>query len=135
MRELYCDHGLSLSTIAAQLRISRFHLSHILGRYTGRGFREHLSCFRLEAARELLVGSYLSVKEIAASVGYSSTSSFDRDFRRLHGCSPTEWQRRNCSEFELHPAAHQCAQHAWLPDDGCTIDATARAAVLTRDEH
>jgi AraC-like DNA-binding protein len=42
---------------------------------------------------ECLLRGNLSIKEIAAAVGYGRVSSFDRDFRRTYGCSPSSWRQ------------------------------------------
>ncbi len=86
--------------IATALRVSCTHLSRSIKKETGQGFRAHLISARILDARRHLLDPTLSVKEIATSVGYESTSSFDREFRRLHGLSPTEW-RRQASELEV----------------------------------
>jgi AraC-like DNA-binding protein len=40
----------------------------------------------------LLTESELSVKEIAAAVGYSSSATFIRAFRRVHGITPASYR-------------------------------------------
>jgi AraC-like DNA-binding protein len=41
---------------------------------------------------ERLLLTMSSIKETAYACGYSSTGSFGRDFRRVHGCPPSEWR-------------------------------------------
>ena len=57
----------------------------------GYTFREILSSFRADRAKELLRETDLSVQEIAASLGYLEVNSFRRAFRRLVGVTPTEF--------------------------------------------
>jgi AraC-like DNA-binding protein len=60
----------------------------------------------MTAAKEHLSLPLLSVKEIAGAVGYGFTSSFDREFKRVHGCTPTEWRNAVtgvCSENLVMP--------------------------------
>lgn len=71
-----------------------YHLSHLFRIETGIGYRKYLSTTRLDRAQSLLLDPTLSVKEVAASVGYSTTATFDREFKRVHKCSPSEWRRR-----------------------------------------
>jgi AraC-like DNA-binding protein len=85
---------LRLDDVARYAGCSPSHLSRRLTRETGRGFRELLLEMRLREGARLLSSTGLGVKEIAACVGYSATSSFDRAFRRAYGCWPSEWRRR-----------------------------------------
>jgi AraC-like DNA-binding protein len=89
-----CCRGVSVNEVARELRLSRWHLERLLRRITGRSFTEHVRTARLAVAAHLLDTSFLSVKEIATHVGYSSASSFARDFRRTLAMSPVEWKLR-----------------------------------------
>lgn len=54
---------------------------------------EYLHRIRVEAASAMLRSENKSVLEICEQVGYSSPSSFNREFRRLAGKSPREMRR------------------------------------------
>lgn len=54
----------------------------------GRSFREMVNEARLLRAQELLGDQTLSVAEIAASLGYSTSAHFARAFRRATGLAP-----------------------------------------------
>jgi len=86
----YANPELRLTTVAKHVRVSPHHLSCLIKKETGQGFRRHLIAIRFEMARHYLATSLMSIKEIALSVGYSSTSSFDREFRRCFKRSPTD---------------------------------------------
>ena len=49
---------------------------------------------RMEAAARLLETTYLSVKEIAAQVGFHDQSHFVRDFKKQYGHTPTKYRNR-----------------------------------------
>ena len=51
-----------------------------------------LSKRRLHHAVRLLEHSHLSIREIAASLGYSAVSNFSRAFRKAQGMSPRQWR-------------------------------------------
>ncbi|WP_197077610.1 helix-turn-helix domain-containing protein [Hyphomicrobium sp. 99] len=57
---------------------------------------EYLTVRRMERAKQLLL-TRLEITAIAAEVGYSNPSKFAAAFRRVCGCSPTDWRRRNRS--------------------------------------
>jgi AraC-like DNA-binding protein len=94
VRANYADCRLRLETVARAVNVSTWHLDHLLKRHTGYAFRHHLRTARVEAAEGLLRTSHLTVKEISAIVGYNSTTQLDRDFHRVHGCSPRAWGDR-----------------------------------------
>lgn len=80
--------GLNLRSVATEVGLSPWHLSRLLKSHTGYGFVSHLHQRRVSAARDLLTHSHLSIKEIAASVGYRSATQLGRHFKRLCGSSP-----------------------------------------------
>jgi AraC-like DNA-binding protein len=86
--------GLSLPHVARAAAVSRWYLCRALKRYTGHNFRNHLHQARVRDADHLLFHSGLSIKEIAALVGYNSTAQLDRHFRRAYRESPTARRMR-----------------------------------------
>ncbi|MBS1371202.1 MAG: helix-turn-helix transcriptional regulator [Lentisphaeria bacterium] len=68
--------------------ISESHLTGLLIRHCGSNFSEYLNRTRLKAAAELLQYSTLSVKEVAAAVGFRNCSYFVARFRERYGVSP-----------------------------------------------
>jgi hypothetical protein len=64
--------------------------------------RDMLVRLRMDRAKELLITSDLSVKEIAFEVGYVWQQDFTRAFRKCAGMSPSQW--RMCgSEVDVSP--------------------------------
>ena len=74
------------------LSVSR--LCHLFKSYTGMGPARYLKLLRLQRAKKLLEASALSVKEIAARLGYGDPSRFGEDFRRTVGFSPQRHRER-----------------------------------------
>jgi len=50
----------------------------------------YLRLLRMQAAKELLETTFLSIKEIVAVVGFNDESHFVRNFKKLYGVTPTE---------------------------------------------
>ncbi|KAA0225673.1 helix-turn-helix transcriptional regulator [Fimbriimonadia bacterium ATM] len=75
--------------VAGRVHLSRSHFRYLFKALTGVPFKRYLSEIRLNHARQLLENSPLSVKEVAAKVGYSDSSSFYRAYRAHHGVPPT----------------------------------------------
>jgi len=93
VQQHYRHPALSLTDVARAAGVSRFHLARLLRRLTRRSFLEHLHALRVGDARRLLARSTLSVKEIAAAVGYNDATQFCRHFRRAQGMSPGSYRR------------------------------------------
>jgi AraC-like DNA-binding protein len=82
------DPRLTLRTVAADCRLSVSHAARMIKRETGASFLAHVHRARVAAAAQLLKESTLSMKEIAAAVGYGSSSQLGRHFKRLRGTTP-----------------------------------------------
>ena len=62
--------------------------------YVGLSAIEYITHFRIEKACKELAGTNKSVMEIAFECGFSNLSNFNRQFRRIAGCSPTKYRKR-----------------------------------------
>lgn len=80
----------SLSAIARRLGYNPNYLSGIVRRDLGETFTKLVVDQRMERADRLLSRTTLSVEEVAATVGYASTSNFYRAYRSRYGRSPRE---------------------------------------------
>ncbi len=92
IEQRFAEPGLRLAHVAAHVRLSRSHLDRLLKKHLGISFLGYLRRVRIRRAAELLEKSELSIKEIAAAVGYDFVSTFDRNFRHAHGRCPSEWR-------------------------------------------
>jgi AraC-like DNA-binding protein len=88
-----------LADLATAVGRSEWSVSSRLKKTTGRNLCQHLHDRRIRHSKLLLSSSGLSIKEIAAAVGYLRTSDFDREFHRRTGNTPKEWRsaNRTCS--------------------------------------
>jgi AraC-like DNA-binding protein len=80
--------------LALELHLSPSYLQRLFKHQTGVSIGEWLIEQRLQRAAHLLAHSYMSVKEIAYSVGYEHPSSFVRAFGRRFAQAPTCYRRR-----------------------------------------
>lgn len=67
----YMDADLSLVSLSELLKVSPNHLSACIKKYAGETFINTLIRRRMEAARELLSGSALKIREVAERCGYT----------------------------------------------------------------
>jgi AraC family transcriptional regulator of arabinose operon len=83
------------SELAALVHLSNSRLRHLFKQETGTTLAQHLRTARLRKAEVLLRTTFLTVKEIVSQLGLTSSSHFVREFRKLHGMSPTAYRRMN----------------------------------------
>lgn len=85
---------LTLSDVSEFVRMSRWHFSRLLTRYVGMSFRDLVRVHRMDDATVLLDADELTIKEIAAELGFAHSTEFDRQFKQTFGVTPTTWRAR-----------------------------------------
>ncbi len=93
INQRYREPGLTLGGIASFLGKSIWHLDRVLNSELGIGFRAYLRGLRLQGVADLLRQPSLSIKQIAAEMGYKSTSDMDHHFKSRYGLSPSAYRR------------------------------------------
>ena len=53
---------------------------------------EYVNLVRIQAACELLKKTNDSMEDVAQTVGFETTSTFNRNFKRIIGSSPYQWK-------------------------------------------
>jgi AraC-like DNA-binding protein len=77
----YIDPMLTMRQVAQAVNLCSSHAARLLRQHTGSGFHTHLHRCRILLAQRLLLEGPLSIKEIAAAVGYAHPSQFSRHFK------------------------------------------------------
>jgi len=94
------DPGLSMAGLARLLGTNEAYASRALN-LEGDGFSALVNRLRAaEVARRLDAGDAADLLTIALESGFGSKASFNRAFRALHGCSPSDYRRRRGSKAE-----------------------------------
>jgi transcriptional regulator GlxA family with amidase domain len=91
----HLDEPVQVSTLAAQASVSPSHYFALFKRQTGTAPIDFFIRLRMDHARQLLDSTSLSVKEIAATMGYDDPFYFSRVFKSVHRIAPAEYRRRN----------------------------------------
>ena len=94
-------HRISLAKIASEVHITEKYMYRLFVERLGITPRQYLLGVRMKKAHELLSGSDLSVKEVAASVGYSSIPSFSRAFAEHFGTPPSAVKQKKTKREDL----------------------------------
>lgn len=83
--------GVKVADVARQLGVSYPTLHRRFKRITGLTPKDYVGQIRMARAEEMLAGTKLSVKEVAARLGYHSASHFSLEFKRVHGVPPRDF--------------------------------------------
>jgi AraC-like DNA-binding protein len=82
----------SVAELAALARLSPSHFAALFRRATGTGVLQYQTRLRMSRARELLDTTDQAVAEIARTLGYADPFYFSRQFRAVHGMSPSDYR-------------------------------------------
>nr|WP_312986014.1 helix-turn-helix domain-containing protein [Clostridioides sp.] len=84
--------NITLKEIAEKYHLNYHFLSHFIKDKIGMSFQEYLNKIRLDKAEYLLTNSNSNISDIAISTGFSSTSYFNKLFKKKFNCSPSEYR-------------------------------------------
>jgi AraC family transcriptional regulator len=85
---------LTLDELAGVIHLSRFHFCTAFRLATGKTPHEWLVIQRIDMAKKLLEDRVLNITEVGLAVGYGTPSAFTAAFRKIVGCTPTDFRRR-----------------------------------------
>lgn len=101
----YIHTDLSLDTLAKRSKLSKYYFSKKFRQLTGNSPIQHFIQMKIQHAAHRLQTSEQSVKQIAATLGYSDAYYFSRLFKKIIGQSPQQYRR------------NQAARRTAAPDD------------------
>lgn len=85
---------LSRDSVAAHIGLSPEYVSRLFKQETGINLVNYIQTERLQAACSMLMGSELSVSEIAARLGFDNFAYFSKLFRKHTGVSPSTYRKK-----------------------------------------
>lgn len=88
------DMPLKLELLAAEAGVSPRTLSRMFKKYFQLTPHKYLIKLRMQRACQMLTWEEFSIKETAISAGYTNALNFSTEFKRIMGCSPTEYRMR-----------------------------------------
>lgn len=88
----YSREEFGLGELGREMKLPVWHLTRLLKAATGMTFGQLRNAVRVERARVALLTTELSVKEIAAGVGYTHPTDLTRQFRAVHALSPIAYR-------------------------------------------
>ena len=90
IEENYADPQLSLASVADCFGISEVYLSRLFKQSFEQNFSKYVEELRMRKAKELMESGNYTVSTIAETVGYNSSQTFRRAYKRVYGCTPRE---------------------------------------------
>jgi len=92
INENYSDPNLSLIDIADYFNLSPAYISRIFKDYTGKNFKDLLSFERIKISQNILQNNpNIKVYVLGSQVGFNSTNTFLRTFKKYAGISPGKY--------------------------------------------
>jgi two-component system response regulator YesN len=91
--QLNFSRDITLEEVAEAVQKSPNYFSHLFKKIIGVSFSEYLNRIRVQEAKKLLRTTGLMAYEIAEKVGFQDYKYFNQVFRKLEGCSPSEYRK------------------------------------------
>lgn len=92
--EINYEKDINLEELAGLVKMSPNYLSSLFKKEMQQNYADYLVQYRIEKAKELLLGTYLKTYEVADKVGFVNHSYFSRSFKKMTGTSPREFRKQ-----------------------------------------
>ncbi|MBO3697013.1 helix-turn-helix domain-containing protein [Roseivirga sp. E12] len=89
----YKQNEIKLAVLAEELSLAPYQLSQIINEHANRNFAEYINVYRVDEAIAL-ISQIDRVNELAFEVGFNNRTSFNREFKKRTGLTPTEFKKR-----------------------------------------
>ncbi len=86
-------YDISLDKLAEIAGYSKYHFSRIFKQYNNMSYLQYINIRRTRAAETLLLDATLPITEVAMRAGFSSLTTFNRIFKEIKHCTPSDFKR------------------------------------------
>ena len=87
--------NLSLRDLGKKYFINSSYLGQMFQKKYNQSFRDYLTKYRIECAKQLLINSDKRIADIAEEVGYKDTDYFLKKFIEINGCTPSKYRKNS----------------------------------------
>ncbi|MCP3764822.1 AraC family transcriptional regulator [Domibacillus sp. A3M-37] len=92
--EEHFDQDITLEQAADLAGFSPYHFSRVFKKLTGMNFVYYVNYNRIRKSMILLQNNEEPISQIAFKTGFNSIQTFNRQFKELNGCSPSQYRRK-----------------------------------------
>ena len=85
--------NISQAEVASNIGLNPYYFSKLFNEYTEMSFPAYLSSVRVQSAINLLTDERLSITDCAFMSGFQSTTTFNKVFHEVTGCTPREYRK------------------------------------------
>lgn len=110
IRKNYVNPFLSVNDISEHFNYSLTYITKKFKRNYNMTIIEYIQNYRIQKAKELLDGTYLSIKDIAKEVGLEESAKLIRTFKKIEGITPGTY--RELKKNQKISDDGLCAQHS-----------------------
>lgn len=95
--KLFLNEELTLQDLADRISISSKTLSQVINQCSGKNYFDYINTFRCEEVKSIMKSAdpKMTILEIMYQSGFNSKSSFNKEFKKLNGTTPSEYRRVN----------------------------------------
>lgn len=94
INENYCNN-ITVQQLADTVHLSKSYFMSRFKQSAGVGAIEYITQLRIKKACRILIESSISMAETAFECGFNNLSNFNRQFKKLVGCTPCEYRKIN----------------------------------------
>ncbi|MDR2095899.1 MAG: AraC family transcriptional regulator [Treponema sp.] len=95
----HMSEKLMLKEVAEIAHFSQTHFERIFKEYTNYSFYQYLKHIRIKKAETLLLTPELPITTVALDVGFESITAFNKAFKEIKHCTPSEYKKLHCWEL------------------------------------
>lgn len=96
--KVFTNENLSLQTFSEIVNIPKHNISEILNMHLNTNFQDFVNEYRVEEFIKLYTdpeNDHFSILGLATSVGFKNKATFNSNFKKIKGVSPTEYKLHN----------------------------------------
>lgn len=99
--ETHYQEEIKINELADCCNVSEPHFRKLFRKCMNISPLEHINTVRIQKACDLLQKKDYPVSELAWQVGYTSVSTFERNFKKIVGQSPKQWRLKSLTNREF----------------------------------
>ncbi len=128
----HLDEKIELEELAKESGASQYHFIRVFSAYLGETPFSYIRRERITRALSLLQSKDSSVTSIALEVGFETSSSFNKCFKKMLNYTPSEF--RNLGKAEQDQIFYDVCMSPKIKEIGMNINLSEKPEVITRPE-